>query len=83
MYAPASDDEIEAIFAKRLSGEGVTREEELKFKTAFMLFVGTEYTKRNWVMRFTMDANVTTTLRCSTALDRILDTTAQQLCTIF
>ena len=51
MYAPASDDEIEAIFAKRLSGEGVTREEELKFKTAFMLFVGTEYTKRNWVMQ--------------------------------
>ena len=51
MYAPASDDEIEAIFAKRLSGEGVTREEELKFKTAFMLFVGTEYTKRHWVMQ--------------------------------
>ena len=51
MYAPASDDEIEAIFAKRLSGEGVTRTEELKFKTAFMLFVGTEYTKRNWVMQ--------------------------------
>lgn len=51
MYAPASDDEIEAIFAKRLSGEGVTRAEELKFKTAFMLFVGTEYTKRNWVMQ--------------------------------
>ena len=51
MYAPASDDEIEAIFAKRLSGESVTRAEELKFKTAFMLFVGTEYTKRNWVMQ--------------------------------
>ncbi len=54
MYAPASDEEIEAIFAKRLkaaSGDVITKEEELKFKTAFMLFVGTEYNKRNWVMQ--------------------------------
>ena len=51
MHAPASAEEIEAIFAKRLSGVAVTREEELKFKTAFMLFVGKEYTKRGWVMQ--------------------------------
>ncbi len=51
MYAPASDDEIESIFAKRLSGEVVTHKEELKFKTAFMLFAGAEYTRRNWVMQ--------------------------------
>lgn len=51
MYYPASDDEVEAIFAKRLSGKPVTREEELTFKTAFMLFVGKEYCKRGWVMQ--------------------------------
>ncbi len=51
MYAPASDKELEEIFAKRLSGGTVSREEELKFKTAFMLFVGREYAKRNWVMQ--------------------------------
>ncbi len=51
MYAPAADDEIEAIFAKRLAGEGITREEELKYKTAFMIFVGKEYAKRGWVMQ--------------------------------
>ena len=51
MYAPASDDEIESVFAKRLSGEAVSREEELQFKTAFMLFVGSEYTKRDWAMQ--------------------------------
>ncbi len=54
MYAPASEEEIEAIFAKRFkasSGEVITKEEELQFKTAFMLFVGTEYNKRNWVMQ--------------------------------
>lgn len=51
MYAPASAKEIESIFAKRLAGNDVTKEEELKFKTAFMVNVGKEYTKRNWVMQ--------------------------------
>lgn len=51
MYAPASAEEIEAIFAKRLGGEAVTREEELKFKTAFMTFVAGEYTKLGWAMQ--------------------------------
>ncbi len=51
MYVPTSEGEIEKILAKRLSGAPVTREEELKFKTAFMVFVGTEYAKRNWAMQ--------------------------------
>lgn len=51
MYAPASEEEIKAIFAKRLAGNAITREEELKFKTAFMIFVGNEYADRNWVMQ--------------------------------
>ncbi|MBP5152901.1 MAG: glucuronate isomerase [Lachnospiraceae bacterium] len=51
MYNPASPEEIDAIFRKRLNGELPTREEELKFKTAFMLEMGREYSKRNWVMQ--------------------------------
>ena len=51
MYAPASDEEIEAIFAKRLAGGTVTKEEELKFKTAYMLVLGKEYNRRDWVMQ--------------------------------
>ena len=51
MYAPTSDEEIEHIFEGRISGRSVTREEELKFKTAFMLFVGGEYSRRGWVMQ--------------------------------
>lgn len=51
MYVPASAEEVESIFTKRMSGNAVTREEELKFKTAFMLFVGKEYARRNWVMQ--------------------------------
>lgn len=51
MYRPASEEEIEAIFAKRMSGEMVTKEEELKFKTAFMLFAGKEYHRLGWAMQ--------------------------------
>ena len=51
MYAPASEEEIEAIVAKKLAGGEVTKEEELKYKTAFMLFVGREYSRLGWVMQ--------------------------------
>ncbi len=51
MYNPASEEELEAIFAKRMSGGSVSHEEQLKFKTAFMIFVGKEYHKRDWIMQ--------------------------------
>ena len=49
MYVPASDDEIEAIFAKKRNGEELTNEEVVKFKTAIMLFLAKENKNRNWV----------------------------------
>ena len=51
MYAPASEEEVDAIFKKALAGEGVSREEEMKFKMAFMQFVAKAYHKKNWVMQ--------------------------------
>ena len=51
MYAPASDEEIDEILKKALSGQAVSKEEELKFKTAFMVFVGREYCKLDWAMQ--------------------------------
>ena len=51
MFAPASEEELNEIFAKGLAGETISREEELKYKTAFMLFVAKEYHKRGWVMQ--------------------------------
>ena len=51
MYSPASDDEIEEIFLKRQNRMILSREEEMKFKTAFLLFVGREYHKRGWAMQ--------------------------------
>ena len=48
-YHPATEEEVEAIFAKRLTGATLSREEELQYKTAFMIFEGKECAKRNWV----------------------------------
>jgi glucuronate isomerase len=50
MYAPSCEDEIEKIFAKRLKGNILTKEEELKYKFAFMLFAGKEYSQNDLVM---------------------------------
>ncbi len=51
MYVPADEAEIDAVLAKGLAGEAVSKEEELKFKTAFMLFVAKEYNRLNWAMQ--------------------------------
>lgn len=51
MYVPAQDAELDAIIKKGLSGQTVSKEEELKYKTAFMLFVAKEYNRMNWTMQ--------------------------------
>lgn len=50
-FAPASDEEIEKIFAKKMSGEAVCPDCVKQFKTAFMMFMGAQCHKRNWVMQ--------------------------------
>ncbi|MDR1400746.1 MAG: glucuronate isomerase [Endomicrobium sp.] len=49
-YVPASEKEVETIFEKKLKGNALTKEEELKYKTAFMIFAGQEYHKNDLVM---------------------------------
>ncbi len=51
VYAPASDEEVEAIFAKRLAGESISAQEEAIFKTAFMLYVARKYRAMGWIMQ--------------------------------
>ncbi len=51
VFKPAAADVIENIFSKRMSGSAVTEEEELQFKTAFMVFIGKEYHRLGWVMQ--------------------------------
>lgn len=50
-YIKASEEEVEKSFAKRLSGEVLSTEEEMAFKTAAMEFLGEEYSRVNWVMQ--------------------------------
>ena len=50
-YAPASAEEVEAIFARRLAGETMSADDQAKFKTACLLFCGKEYKNRNWTMQ--------------------------------
>ncbi len=51
MYAPAPEEAVEAIFARALAGGEISKEEEMQFKTAFMLRLGREYCRRGWVMQ--------------------------------
>lgn len=51
MYQPATEEEIEAIFSKRMAGGTILRDEELKFKTAFMVAMGREYHRLGWAMQ--------------------------------
>jgi len=51
MYAPASEDTVNKIFAKKLKGEKLTEEEILQFKTAFLIAVGKMYRELGWVMQ--------------------------------
>ena len=51
MYAPASEKEAASIFADRLAGKPVSEADELRFKTAFLLFVAGEYRRMGWTMQ--------------------------------
>ncbi|WP_026883934.1 glucuronate isomerase [Clostridium akagii] len=55
-YAEASKEEISDIFSKALKGNGVTIEEETKFRTYTMQFLGKNYTKLGWVMELHINA---------------------------
>ncbi|RXZ84076.1 glucuronate isomerase [Paenibacillaceae bacterium] len=55
-YSPATKDEASAIFAKALNGEAVTLEEEKKYKTYTLYFLGKQYAKHNWTMQYHINA---------------------------
>lgn len=51
MYAPIPEERVEELFAKRMQGAELTKEEVLQFKTAYMIFVGKEYHRLGWAMQ--------------------------------
>lgn len=55
-YAPASDDEIEAVFKKALNGESITLEECDKYKTPVLIALGEKYYELGWAMEIHIGA---------------------------
>ena len=51
MYAPATEEKVEEIFAARMAGKMPDAGAEAEFKYAFMTYVAGEYYDRNWVMQ--------------------------------
>lgn len=55
-YGVATREEAAAIFAKALAGHRVSREDEDKYKTVTLTFLGKLYAERGWVMQFHINA---------------------------
>jgi glucuronate isomerase len=55
-FAETTETELDAILARRLSGETLTPKEVEQYKTAVLLHLGREYAKRDWAMQLHMGA---------------------------
>lgn len=51
MYEPATAEELETLFAKRLTGVLLSEKEERQYKTAFMVEMGRAAAHHGWVMQ--------------------------------
>ncbi len=51
VYVPATDDEVENIFARKAAGNELTELEVAQYKTACLLFFGEQYKKFGWTMQ--------------------------------
>ena len=50
-YADVTEDEVEAVFAKKMAGQELSREEFGKYKMGALMHLGKEYHRLNWVMQ--------------------------------
>jgi len=55
-YMEATKEEVEKIFKKALKGEKVSFEDETKYRTYTLKFLGENYAKRGWAMELHMNA---------------------------
>lgn len=56
VYADCTEQEAADIFAKGLKGEKVSVEEEKKYKTYTLIFLGKEYARLGWAMQYHIHA---------------------------
>lgn len=55
-YAPATKEEVNAIFLKGLKNEPISIEEQDKYKGYVLVFLGKEYNKHGWVQQYHIGA---------------------------
>lgn len=55
-FTESTKEEADHIFKKALAHESLTKEEVEKYKTQMYLFLGEQYSKRDWVMQFHIGA---------------------------
>lgn len=68
VFEQVTKDEAGQIFAKALAGEVLSFEEEKKYKSFVLVFLGEEYAKRGWAMQYHMKALRNTNKRMFTEL---------------
>ncbi|HEX7057111.1 MAG TPA: glucuronate isomerase [Bacilli bacterium] len=56
-YAEATEAQAAEVFAKALRGESISREEENRYKTYTLLFLGRRYAELNWTMQLHINAH--------------------------
>jgi len=56
VYEDATEAELNAILTKALQGQTPTDKESAQFKTAMLLFLGSEYHQRQWVQQYHIGA---------------------------
>ncbi|MFS0778242.1 glucuronate isomerase [Neobacillus sp. 3P2-tot-E-2] len=57
VYEETSFEEVAEIFAARISGSGISLEEEKKFKTFTLIFLGKLYAELDWAMQLHINAH--------------------------
>ena len=50
-YAQTTEEEVEAVFAKKMAGQALSHEEIGKYKMGVLMHLGKEYHRLNWVMQ--------------------------------
>ncbi|MES4611294.1 MAG: glucuronate isomerase [Ewingella sp.] len=56
VYAEADQATLDGILSRRLSGSLPSKEESAQFKTGVLLFLASEYQRRNWVQQYHIGA---------------------------
>ena len=55
-YEDSTEEEVNSIFKKAISGEKLSMKEVTKYKTYLLVFLGKEYAKHNWTQQYHIGA---------------------------